>query len=73
MTELQKRLRAARAYAGLSHDELATATEMGRSTIIRNEHGQRVPKTMELREIARVCDLPLEFFTGDFTQMKEAG
>jgi transcriptional regulator with XRE-family HTH domain len=65
VTETQRRLRAARAYAGLTIDELAERIGVGRQTIVRNERGDREPKRMEIREIADACDLPLQFFSAD--------
>lgn len=64
--ETRRRLRAARAYAGMSLDDLAADVEIGRNTLVRMENGQRNPKSMELREIAEACGLPYEFFTIDF-------
>jgi DNA-binding XRE family transcriptional regulator len=46
--ELGKRVRAARAYAGLSNAELAERIEIGRSTLVKVEAGRRRPKAWEL-------------------------
>lgn len=69
MTETQRRIRAARAYSGMTLDELAERVGIGRMTLYRMENGQRDVKRMELREIAEACDLPAEFFTGDWTDL----
>jgi transcriptional regulator with XRE-family HTH domain len=69
-TELQKRVRAARAYAGLNLDDMASAVGFGRNTLVRIESGQRLPKAMELREVARVARLPFEFFSVDFADLE---
>lgn len=70
--ELQRRIRAARAYAGYSLDEMAAAVGIGRQTLVRIEQGIRPPKRMELREIAAVSGLPVEFFSADFAVLAEA-
>lgn len=62
-------MRAARCIAGLhTVDELAArvATRgLGKKTLGRIERGERGVAEMELAQIARACDLPLEFFTAD--------
>jgi transcriptional regulator with XRE-family HTH domain len=68
--EIRRRIRAARAYAGYSLDELADRVGFGRQTLVRIEQGERQAKRMELREIAVVCGLPYEFFTSDFDQLR---
>jgi DNA-binding XRE family transcriptional regulator len=62
--ELGRRIRAARAYAGLSNTELAEAIGIGRSTLVKSEAGARQAKTWELWAIAEICGIPREFFEG---------
>lgn len=69
MTETQRRIRAARAYSGMTLNELADAVGMGRMTLYRMENGQRDVKRMELREIAEACDVPYEFFAADWATL----
>jgi transcriptional regulator with XRE-family HTH domain len=69
--EERRRLRAARAYADFSLDELAERVEMGRSTLIRVDQGERNLKRMEISAIAEACGLPVEFFTADFNRLGE--
>ena len=70
MNETPKRLRAARGYAGLSGRELAKQLGVSLDTIKRMESGARALKPMEMREIARLCNLPTAFFTADFAVLE---
>jgi transcriptional regulator with XRE-family HTH domain len=69
--EERRRLRAARAYADFSLDELAERVQLGRSTLIRVDNGERNLKDMEKVAIARACGLPEAFFTADFARLAE--
>lgn len=71
--ELRRRVRAARAYAGMSLDQMAAALGVGRQTLVRIERGERKPKRMELREMAAISGLPVEFFSADFRRLADAG
>jgi hypothetical protein len=71
--ELRRRVKAARAYAGYkSAGELAAALDfkgLGERNL-RELEGPSAPRpfrAVELREIARVCGLPYEFFTADLS------
>ena len=64
-SDVARRVRAARAYAGLSVRELADAIGIGVQTIKRIEAGARAPRTMEVWAIAEVCGLPNEWFEMD--------
>lgn len=68
--EQGRRVKAARALAGLTIEQLAERlTEEGRlgaRTLRKIEAGDRPVRAMELREIARACDVPYGFFTTDF-------
>jgi transcriptional regulator with XRE-family HTH domain len=64
--EVARRVRAARAYAGLSVSDVATAIGLGAQTIKRIEAGRRTPRSFEIWAIADVCGLPREWFMADF-------
>lgn len=68
MSELAKRVRAARGYAGISQRELAARLGVDDKTVKRTEAGQRDPKPPELNAIAEICGLPRAFFTEDLTE-----
>jgi transcriptional regulator with XRE-family HTH domain len=77
--ELRRRIAAARGYAdGMSQDKLGKAIGVGRMTIVRTERGDRddarreIPVS-ELRAIARVTGLSLEFFLTDPADLEAAG
>src|SRR3954453_8543251 len=63
--EVARRVRAARAYAGLSIQELAARVGIGLQTLKRIENGRRKPSGPELLAIAEACGLPREFFDLD--------
>jgi transcriptional regulator with XRE-family HTH domain len=64
-TEIARRVRAARAYAGLSVNELAERIGLGLQTIKRIESGKRAARRFEIWAIAEACNLPREFFEID--------
>ena len=62
---LGERLRALRASAGLTQEELARAADVGRVTLVRLENGEQTPRVKTLAAIAealgkRVSDLLVE-------------
>lgn len=63
--ETARRVRAARAYAGMSVNELANRIGLGLQTIKRIECGKRSARRFELWAIAEACGLPREFFEID--------
>lgn len=65
--EIGKRVRAVRAYAGLSQGELAQMIGMGRGTLWKIEQGTRKARPGELWEIARCCQVPLHRMTEEWT------
>jgi transcriptional regulator with XRE-family HTH domain len=65
--ELGRRIRAARAYARLTTQELAKRVDIGRSTLERIESGHQLPKRWQLWGIAEVTGLPRNWFTADWT------
>lgn len=70
-TEIGKRIRAARGYKGLSQPELAKAIGCGRVHVTDMEMGRDEPDDGELYLIARACDLPMEFFSVDWSSLSE--
>jgi transcriptional regulator with XRE-family HTH domain len=56
--EFGRRLRRARAAAGLSRAQVATALEVRRSDVARLEHGRRLVSTVELTRLARLYRKP---------------
>lgn len=77
VSELGRRIRAARAYKGIkSQRELGELLGgVPQSTMQRIESGERGLRPLEqitlLREIARVCELPYEWFTADLKRLPE--
>jgi transcriptional regulator with XRE-family HTH domain len=68
--EIGRRVRAARAYAGLTIGALADSLGMGARTIKRIECGERDARRYELIGIAEACGLPREFFELDFDLLR---
>lgn len=64
MVDLPPRLRAARAFAGLSQPELADKLELGEVTYKLSERGKRRPPRRELLAIAEACEVPMWFLEG---------
>jgi transcriptional regulator with XRE-family HTH domain len=60
--ETARRVRAARAYAGLSVQHVATKIGVGAKTVKRIESGERLPRQYELWAIAETCGVPRDFF-----------
>jgi transcriptional regulator with XRE-family HTH domain len=56
--EFGRRLRRARAAAGLSRAQVATALAVRRSDVARLEHGRRLVSTVELTRLARLYRKP---------------
>lgn len=65
-SEIAKRIRAARAYAGFSQPQLAERLQVGRVHVTDIEMGRVEATENEIVLIARHCGLPEEFFTADF-------
>jgi transcriptional regulator with XRE-family HTH domain len=72
MSEIARRVRAARAYAGLTLQEMANRVEIGRMTLIRIEREERPAKVIELNAIAEACGLPRGWFSVPFAWLDEA-
>lgn len=63
--ELGRRIRTARAWAGLSQAEAAEAMEVSDSTFGRWEKGEKLPSRAELFYFAEVCEIRRGFFTDE--------
>lgn len=63
MTELARRYRAARAYAGLTQAQLAKRLEVDKTTVKRRERGGGDPKLSEQLAVAHFCGVPETFMT----------
>jgi transcriptional regulator with XRE-family HTH domain len=61
--DLARRIRTARAWAGLSQAELAEAIEVSESTLARWEKAQKLPSRAEVFYLAEVCGVRRSFFT----------
>lgn len=68
--ELARRVRAAAGYADMSLTEFRKATEISHGTFWRIIGGTHGLKDSEVREMARIADLPEEFFTEDFALLR---
>lgn len=66
------RIRAARAYAGLSQQQLAKRLGVTVGTIERREGGKLPPKYGELVAIAAICEVPPAFMEHGFAESREA-
>lgn len=62
------RVRAARGAVNMSLDAFAEAIEIGRSTLVRIEAGEREAERHELERMSRVSGLPLAFFVVDLEE-----
>lgn len=63
--ETGRRVRAGRAYAGISQRLLAENLGVSQPTMGRIESGERLPRKWELFAIAQICQLPMLWFEGD--------
>ena len=60
---IPERVRAARGAKNMSLDAFATAVQIGRTTLLRIESGDRAPKDHEIVRMAKASELPVAFFT----------
>jgi transcriptional regulator with XRE-family HTH domain len=72
LDELARRVRGARAYAGLSIPQLAERLGVGAQTVKRIESGRRAPRSYELWAIADICGVPRGLFELDFEDLSRA-
>jgi transcriptional regulator with XRE-family HTH domain len=70
MSEVAARIRAARAYAGLTQDELAARLGVVPQTIKRREAGTTAPRRGELLAIAAACQVPAAFLEHGFGDVR---
>lgn len=63
--ELGRRIRAARAYAGLGQAELSENLQMSQTTLARIEAGEPKARKIEMWAVAEMCGLPRAWFTGE--------
>lgn len=72
-TKLANRLREAREFANLSQGFVAEQTGISRSAISEIERGQRRVESLELKRLAAVYRMPVEYFLGsDDTELAGA-
>jgi transcriptional regulator with XRE-family HTH domain len=75
--EFARRLRAARAYGGVSQAQLGAALGVSEATIKRIETGQTQPGDLMRRAYAQAaaehCGLPVTFFLVDFATLRVGG
>jgi len=64
VSEIGKRIRAARGYAGMSQTELGNLLGISLDTVAETEAGRREARPGEITEIARVTGMPREFVAG---------
>lgn len=70
---LANRLREAREFANLSQGFVAEQTGLSRSAISEIERGQRRVESLELKRLAAVYRMPIEYFLGsDDAELAEA-
>lgn len=72
--EIRRRIRAARALAGITVDELSGRLDgqrLSTKTLGNIERGDRDARPMELRAIAAACGVSYAFFTVDFSTLPE--
>lgn len=70
-SEVQQRVKAARAYADLSRKQLAEALDMSVDTLQRIEAGTRKPKKIELLGIENATGVPLWFLETGFAVLRD--
>jgi transcriptional regulator with XRE-family HTH domain len=63
-TTLASRLREAREFANLSQGFVAEQTGISRSAISEIERGQRKVESLELKRLAAVYRMPIDYFLG---------
>lgn len=63
--EIGRRIRTARAWAGLSQEELAQMLEVSEATVRRMEQGKKIPRSSDLLYIAEICGVRRSWFTDD--------
>jgi transcriptional regulator with XRE-family HTH domain len=72
-TELAKRIRAARAFAGIDQAAVAEALGVSVITVKRMERGARDVPLDELQKLAEICEVPREFLEHGFLKVAHHG
>jgi transcriptional regulator with XRE-family HTH domain len=62
MKDLSYKLKIERARAGMTLDDLARISKIGRQTISRIENGSTIPRISTLGRIAKALDIDVEEF-----------
>ena len=68
LKEFGQRVKLARENAGLTQKQLADALQKSIDTVSNYEQGLRSPRVMELPELARQLDVPIDFFFAEDTE-----
>lgn len=63
--EIGRRIRTARAWAGLSQEELGEILEVSEATVRRMEQGRKIPRSSDISYICQVCGVRRDFFTDE--------
>ena len=63
------KLKQARKAKKLTQDELAELSGFHRNSIIGWETGKRVPRTMDMEKLAKVLEVPAQFFLGTTSEL----
>jgi putative transcriptional regulator len=71
MDELARRVRAARSYAGLTQEDMASRLGISIVTYKRLEQGHRSVTLEETKRISEITQMPLSFFSADLSQMSD--
>lgn len=59
---MKNKIRKARKYAKLTQTQLAEKLGVFKQNISQYETGKRNPKLKRLKEIAEICNVPIDFF-----------
>jgi transcriptional regulator with XRE-family HTH domain len=71
--ELARRVRAARAYAELTQEDMAERLGVSVVTYKRVEAGKRALGMREVRRVSEITRMPLDFFTEDIGSLSASG
>lgn len=67
-----QRIQAARAARGWSHEKVAGALDIGKSTLIRWEQGQTDPSFRKMVELAELFGKPITWFADNGSRIEES-
>lgn len=71
--ELARRVRAARAYAGITQEDLSARLGVSVVTYKRIEAGRRDISLEEVRRVSEITEMPVAFFTDDISSLSGSG